>query len=145
VPETVLTPFVVEEIKTRACFVEPDTPDDDLSWQHAMEHRINSEYFEDTGSDAAAESDIAWQDYLHSKLRQRYRAGDELQQEEASDLTMRLAGGTLTVPGWLRHACTDVFFDSSGDIDTPSIPEIVLDTLLKVSSNARWFHSLSFS
>lgn len=181
---SVLTPVLVEEIKTRVCFVMPDAADLDLVdrtagdstaststppqglQQKKRAYRINSDSYN------LVESDIVGQDgspsrtqrdaereyiaYEHKRLRSRYRrrpradpadasgheqAGEEgvagAVPEEATDLTFRLKDGkgTLTVPGWLRHACTDCFFDPRQDVDLPSVPELVLDTLLKV---CRW-------
>lgn len=132
VPLEILTPAVVEEVKTRACFVEPDMPDDGLARRQDETGRytINSE---DYVSSASSEADReAYSSLRHSRLKRKY-AGDAETPSEATMLTLRLAGGTLSIPGWLRHACTDIFFDSVGDVDEPSIPELVLDCLLKVS------------
>lgn len=43
-----------------------------------------------------------------------------------------LARGTLFIPGWIRERAAELFFQS-GDVDEPSIVEIILEALLKVS------------
>lgn len=134
VPSDIITMAVVEEVKTRACFVDPDMPDDGLPATSNQEKRsfvINSEdYVSSASSEAERE---AYSSFRQSRLKRKY-AGDADTPSEATTLTLRLAGGTLSIPGWLRHACTDIFFDSVGDVDEPSIPELVLDCVLKVSN-----------
>lgn len=124
---------VVEEIKTRACFVDPDVHDDGVSTaasQDKSSFNINSESY---GTSSSSEADReAYSTFRHTRLKRKY-AGDAETPSEATTLTLRLSGGTLSIPGWLRHACTDIFFDSVGDVDEPSIPELILDSLLKVS------------
>ena len=178
---SVLTPVLVEEIKTRVCFVMPDAADPDMvdrtagdstaststpplgPQQKKRAYRINSDVYDAVGPDTAGQDGSAprtegdtereYIAYEHKRLRSRYRRRtradptDESGQaqaeqegrassipDEATDLTFRLKDGkgTLTVPGWLRHACTDCFFDSLQDVDLPSVPELILDTLLKV-------------
>lgn len=133
-PDEVLTMAVVEEIKTRACFVDPDMPEDGPSTLSSSDkdkpYIINScDYVSTASSEADRE---AYSSFRHSRLKRKYVA-DEGNASEATTLTLRLPSGTLSIPGWLRHACTDIFFDSIGDVDEPSIPELVLDCLLKVS------------
>lgn len=85
-----------------------------------------------------------YDDWRLEELHQRHISQSDTEsrpsgyREGASDLTMRLPQGTLNIPGWIRHACGDVFFDSYGDVDAPSIPEAILNCLLKVRVNV--FH-----
>jgi hypothetical protein len=81
--------------------------------------------------DEELQAEKAYVQHQHSQLRTRYRE-KKGEYDEATDLMFRLPSGTMSVPEWLRHACTDTFFDSFEDVDAPSIPEVVLDTLLKV-------------
>lgn len=130
IPDEVLTPALIEEVQTRACFVMPEAVTDGAV--EPTQHRINADVPMLDEAEEELEAERAYSQHLHSQLRSRYRQ-KKGEYEEATDLTFRLPSGTLSVPGWLRHACTDTFFESIEDVDSPSVPELVLDTLLKVS------------
>lgn len=131
---------VVEEVKTRACFVDPDMPDERISIASTSSsgekrYTVNSDDYVSSASNQAERE--AYDTFRHTRLKRKYANDNEGIPSEATNLTLRLAGGTLSIPGWLRHACTDMFFDSIGDVDEPSIPELILDCLLKVSGPDR--------
>lgn len=130
IPDEVLTAELVEEVQTRACFVMPEAVADGL--KATAQHRINADIPLPDSAEEELLVEEGYVQHLHGQLRRRYRE-KKGQYEEATDLTFRLPMGTMSVPGWLRHACTDTFFDSIEDVDAPSIPELILDTLLKVS------------
>lgn len=133
IPDEVLTLTIAEEIKTRACYVDPDMLDDNVTAipsSHAPHGNLNSGEYAVTASDKA--SHLAYQALSQENLWRKYNTHSS-SDSEATNLTLRLPTGTLTIPGWLRHACTDIFFDSTGDVDEPSIPELILGALLKVS------------
>ncbi|KAG8857673.1 hypothetical protein FRB96_005691 [Tulasnella sp. 330] len=46
------------------------------------------------------------------------------------------ARGTLIIPGWVRERAAELFFES-GDVDEPSVVEVLLDALLKVPVDLR--------
>ena len=119
------------------CFVETEVPDDSLLLYGIKDHHINSDLFEISLETPENRSKEDFTDFLHRRLHARYAASPKSYPvTRATDLSLRLGEGALIIPGWLRHACTDVFFDSSGDIDTPSLPEMVLDCLLNVSNHS---------
>ena len=133
-PDTILTPTIIEEIKTRALFIEPEAPDDSLTSYASRKYEINSNAY-DTLSQSPKDSDDddAYEAHVHRNLRARYiTLSRNASAKQATDLSLRLSDGTLSLPGWLRHACTDLFFESSGDADASSLPELLLDGLLKV-------------
>lgn len=144
VPHEVLTDAIVEEIKTRICFVEPETPDDNSNSVAKVStskgsYYINRELYSpptSSTSSAGSEEEALETDYIRhvqDVLKSRHSRPGSRNTPTSSDVSIRLKNGTLSVPGWLRHACTDVFFDSDWDVDLPSLPELVLDCILKVN------------
>jgi len=41
--------------------------------------------------------------------------------------------GTLVVPGWILDRAAEILFEPEGDLESETVPEAILATLLKVS------------
>lgn len=154
VPEEVLTNAVVEEIKTRCCFVgsslsiteqgevssesddfPPSVPPSDSSGAGSQISEQDSEYAVVINPQASAAPELG-ESYLH-KMESMYK-----RHSTATDLHMRVAPpesqqtgtgrGTLIIPGWIRERAAELLFEG-GDVDESSLAETILDALLKVN------------
>ena len=123
IPEEVLTEELIEEIKTRLCFVgEDDTRSGGATPTEEQSHEPD-------------EDETA----LLRRLEQRFAASSE-----ATTITIRvpslsqppvLSGvgrGWIQIPGWVRERAAEVLFEE-GDDDEYCLTELVLESLLKVS------------
>ncbi|KAF9563252.1 actin-domain-containing protein [Agrocybe pediades] len=164
VPEEVLTDALVEEIKTRCCFVG-DTLDS------VKESRREATPMEDDGSemDIPPSSD-AGSEFSHTTMSQQGSESSAAQStprgaetpipedhlkplanlykstSTATDMRMRVVPplsqqngtgrGTLIIPGWIRERAAEVLFEG-GDVDEASLAETILNTLLKVPRDLR--------
>lgn len=164
VPDEVLTSSVVEDIKTRCCFVgsifgqsshdEPE-PDDSMDMDVPPSDSVQSESEYERSSSAPPESAES------SSISRPRRSGVNLptteahllalasmykQNSTATDIRLRVmptvsqrtgtGRGTLIIPGWIRERAAEVLFEG-GDIDESSVAEVILDTLLKVSTTVK--------
>ena len=162
VPQEILTDAVVEEIKTRCCFV-----DDFLDFSKEASRKTPTEEEEDDDMDLPPSdtsfpgSDLSHvtsseHDSEHSVVSDQRRHQEDLQGEShlqalstmykshstATDIQMRVlppsaqqAGtgrGTLLIPGWIRERAAEILFEG-GDVDESSLAETILDGLLQVS------------
>ncbi|CAK5269334.1 unnamed protein product, partial [Mycena citricolor] len=175
VPQEVLTDAVIEEIKSRCCFVGsslgPSTdaherdatpgPGDDFS--EAEMPPSDSTHSESDFSLAGRESSVSHESSEFSMVSSNVRGGasrggqhteGHLQglatlyqrHSTATELHMSVVPpasqqngtgrGTLVIPGWIRERTAEVLFEG-GDVDERSLAELVLDSLLKVSSLSR--------
>lgn len=124
VPSECLTPSLLEDLATRALFV-------------------GSPITQEASFGSEPNSDVDMQDvYDESKdvrllesLKTRYEANSS-----ATSLNHRISNphspagtlkGLLVVPGWIRERAADVLFES-GDVDEPSVVEVILDVILQV-------------
>lgn len=121
IPEEVLTEELIEEIKTRLCYVG-----------EADESRTTAEEEIETGEPDEDET------ALLRRLEKRYAATSG-----ATTITIRvpslsqppiLSGvgrGWIQIPGWVRERAAEVLFEE-GDDDERNLTELILDSLLKV-------------
>lgn len=153
VPEEVLTDAVVEEIKTRCCFVgdslsildrdelpletedfSASVPPSDASGTESQFSEQDSEYAVVTNPQSSVVPELG-ESYLH-KMESMYK-----RHSTATDLHMRVmppesqqsgtGRGTLIIPGWIRERAAELLFEG-GDVDESSLAETILDALLKV-------------
>lgn len=162
VPQEILTDAVVEEIKTRCCFVG-----DFLDFSKEASRKTPAEEEEEEDMDfppsdiSLPGSDLSHvtsseQDSEHSVVSDQRPHQEDPQGEShlqalstmykrhstATDIHMRVlppstqqAGtgrGTLLIPGWIRERAAEILFEG-GDVDESSLAETILDGLLKVS------------
>ena len=162
VPQEILTDAVIEEIKTRCCFVgdfldfskeasrkipaeeeeeeDMDFPSSDISLpgsdlSHATPSEQDSEYSV-VSDQRPHQEDPQGESHLQA-LSTMYK-----RHSTATDIQMRVlppsaqqAGtgrGTLLIPGWIRERAAEILFEG-GDVDESSLAETILDGLLKVS------------
>lgn len=161
IPQEVLTDSVVEEIKSRCCFVgeplrtekekqnNPVAPADDerseMDFPPSDTSYADSEFSHDEPeSEGAPISDTKStqpEDNQMETLAAVYR-----RHSIATDIEMRVAPppsqeygtgrGTLIIPGWVRERAAELLF-AGGDIDESSLAETILDALLKVPRDLR--------
>ena len=161
VPQEILTDAVIEEIKTRCCFVgdfldfskevsrktpaeeeeeeDMDLPPSDISipgsdFSQATSSEQYSEY--SVASEQRPHQDVQGENHLQA-LSTMYK-----RHSTATDIQMRVlppsaqqAGtgrGTLLIPGWIRERAAEILFEG-GDVDESSLAETILDGLLKAS------------
>ena len=170
VPQDILTDAVVEEIKTRCCFVG-----NFLGFSKEATRKTPAEEEEEdmnfptsdislTGSDLSHPS-LSEQDSEYSVVSNQFpqqedpRGENHLQalstmykrHSTATDIQMRVlppsaqqtgtGRGTLLIPGWIRERAAEILFEG-GDVDESSLAETILDGLLKVNKKS---HPLFYS
>ena len=161
IPQEILTDAVVEEIKTRCCFVgnflgfakevTRKTPAEEEEEEEDM--YIPPSDISLTGSDLShAEQDSEYSTVSDQPPHRDDPPGESHLQalstmykrhSTATDIQMRVlppssqqAGtgrGTLLIPGWIRERAAEILFEG-GDVDESSLAETILDALLKVKS-----------
>ncbi|KAF8150699.1 fungal-specific actin related protein [Crassisporium funariophilum] len=165
VPQEVLTDAVIEEIKTRCCFVgdvlgavkdgRRETPMEDESYEMDIPPSDNSL----TGSDFS-HAGLSHQDSDYSVVSVPRTHAEDPQGEDhlqalatmykrystATDIQMRVVPppaqqvgtgrGTLIIPGWIRERAAELLFEG-GDVDESSLAETILNALLKVPRDLR--------
>jgi actin-related protein 10 len=146
VPHEILTEEVIEEIKTRCCFVG-DPLDIDREQMFSMSSSAgtsgtDSEY-DDRGSSVPPSSEMGESELGDRGIDPRISAlyGVYEEKSTATELHMSVTPpesqqtgtgmGKLVIPGWIRERATEVLFDG-GDVDEKSIVECVLEVLRKV-------------
>ena len=162
VPQEILTDAVIEEIKTRSCFVG-----DFLDFSKDASRKTPAEEEEEEDMDlppsdiSVPGSDMSHvtsseQDSEYSMVSDQRRHQDDPQGEShlqalstmykrhstATDIQMRVlpptaqqtgtGRGTLLIPGWIRERAAEILFEG-GDVDESSLAETILDGLLNVS------------
>ncbi|KAF5391559.1 hypothetical protein D9757_002510 [Collybiopsis confluens] len=162
VPPEILTNELLEEIKTRYCFVgeslssglsEPGesgpTPDDsvassDIDMPPAVIPLIPKYSVISTPRVGGRAEDRPG----GNENRLQILADMYMRHSTATDLRLRveplasvlssnsLGYGTLIIPGWIRERAAEVLFEG-GDVDEGSLAEIILDALLKVPVDLR--------
>lgn len=182
VPAEILTNAVVEEIKTRVCFVgktfelsaedsrpsqqQPVTPyhassdDDMIEAEHPSSDAAQSESDFSrvpmdvdspvpgsrivSGSSVMSRADSQGTSSSHpgehggsqvlADLYRRHSTATDVQMPVAPPASSGgLGRGVLIIPGWVRERAAEVLFEG-GDVDEVSVAEVILESLLKVSS-----------
>ena len=163
VPDEILTDTLIEDIKTRCCFVGEAMEDIDRSTTPTIG---GGEDIEMQASDSAASEVSSEPDRPQSVMsdlssaaanprrqsQQPLKGSNPLQKLAslymehctATDLSIRVnppashphgtGKGVLVVPGWIRERAAEVLFEG-GDVDESSVVEVILDALLKVGAH----------
>ncbi|GAA6061795.1 hypothetical protein JCM10212_004851 [Sporobolomyces blumeae] len=158
IPEEVLTPELIEEIKTRCCFVGGEVPadeallrsyDDELATRSRREPSSSAASAMDvdsvsdsTGTDDPSDPDLPLLKYL---CRRYCRSAPS-----TTTLSFRvphLSGpspasgvgkGHLLVPGWIRERAAELLFDTTMEThDALSVPGAILDCFLDLPIDLR--------
>jgi hypothetical protein len=159
VPQELLTDALIEEIKTRCCFVGAalEAPSADVG-SPATEADLDLPPHSDT---APSESEVSARDSIISSSHRgssdfsttspsHGAAGERhlqalsslyIRHSTATDIRMQVdpppssqtgtGRGTLIMPGWIRERAAEVLFEG-GDVDECSVAELILDAILKV-------------
>ncbi|GJJ08362.1 hypothetical protein Clacol_002576 [Clathrus columnatus] len=155
VPEELLTDALLEEIKTRCCFVAAPLSVDDTTPMvvqlgdsmldnpnllEAMEASSVNDDTETMYSSAVPESHQSSYDPSPQAIFDIY-----MRNSNTKTLSMKVlpstntsasnVRATLVIPGWVRERAAEYLFQ--GDIDESSVAEVVLDSLLKIPRDLR--------
>lgn len=155
VPQEILTDALIEDIKTRCCFVgnvleaspdirassapasEVDTPVGSDAAMSESELSRASDVPESTTSsqqastDPGSGSDSGLQALANLYMRHSNATDIQLRVVPPVSQQMGTGRGTLIVPGWIRERAAEVLFEG-GDVDESSVAEVLLDSLSKV-------------
>ena len=137
VPEEVLTDEVIEEIKTRCCYVGDPIPND-VSQNIVQSGGSSPPPSSDPLlSDSEADVDMELTDprimSIDKLYRQHSRAtGLRIQVKPPASQQTDNVFATLVLPGWIRERAAELLFED-GDLDEQSVVEVVLRSLRKVN------------
>ena len=160
VPQEILTDAVVEEIKTRCCFVgdflrfakegtrktpveeeDMDLPPSEISLtgpdlSHANLSVQDSEYSV-VSDQRPHQEDPQGESHLQalSTMYKRHSTATDIQMRVSPSSAQQpgTGKGTLLIPGWIRERAAEILFEG-GDVDESSLAETILDALLKARS-----------
>ena len=154
VPLEVLSDAILEEIKTRCCFVgesldielnpgfvsppDEDPMDVDL---HPSDSAPSESESSRVSADRDSDADPTFSDFSAvsrsqvlplANLYKRHSTATDLQLKVTPPASQQTGTGqgTLIIPGWIRERGAELLFEG-GDIDESSIAETILDSLLK--------------
>ncbi|KAG6828624.1 hypothetical protein H0H92_007269 [Tricholoma furcatifolium] len=166
VPEEVLPDLVVEDIKTRCCFVgdilgppsdhhEATPSEGDMSeFEVPPSDNTHSESdFSQAGRESLSEFSVVssvsrvpsadaprGENYLQAlaTMYTRHSTATDIHMPVVPPVSQQTGTGrgTLIIPGWIRERAAEVLFEG-GDVDEASVAEVVLDSLLKVPVDLR--------
>ncbi|KAG6857384.1 hypothetical protein H0H87_004746 [Tephrocybe sp. NHM501043] len=166
VPQEVLVDSVIEEIKTRCCFVgevlsspidtREITPAEDeeseIDFPPSSDTTHSGSDFSHAGRESVSEFSVVSNprvppsDAPRGENHLQALATMYTRHSTATDLHMRVVPppsqqtgtgrGTLIIPGWVRERAAEVLFEG-GDVDEASVAEVILDALLKVPVDLR--------
>lgn len=138
VPEDLLTEELIEEIKTRCCYVGNPLPAS--ASQNFLRSAGSSSPPPPPSSDPPESEDTSIEmeeTDPHISTIDKYYG----QHSKATELRMRVKHpnaqsedmglGTLVIPGWIRERAAELLFED-GDLDEQSVVEVVLRSLRKV-------------
>lgn len=132
IPKDLLTEELLEEIKTRVCFVSNPVEESDSS----LDDLLSEE--EDEPMDEDAEYDEASDLLLLRRMEKRYA-----RETTAKTLSFKVPAlsspgpasgvgkGWIQIPGWVRERAAEVLFEP-GNEDELSVTELILEGLLRV-------------
>jgi actin-related protein 10 len=155
VPQDVLTPDFLDEVKAKALFVAPsfkvDESEEETTFHQTMETQDISSGWTMTApySEQDEASDEILMELLGSRYKSVSRARDMLinlplpTREHVVPATqpstigappssIASGRGSLIIPGWIRERAAEVFFEE-GDEDDISLVDMILHALVKVS------------
>ena len=154
VPQDLLTPPVLDELMVRICAVARylSPPESDSDAQRAgetekeREERLQEHYRTAGGREGSAkamsvpiaslQTAAAWIEEREAELNAPPPPNGSGSGSSRANLTSKdqeyRQSALLVVPGWVRERAAEVLFED-GDAEEPSLPEVVLDCLLKVS------------
>ncbi|KAL4062905.1 actin-domain-containing protein [Scleroderma citrinum] len=161
VPQEILSDALIEDIKTRCCFVSnvleanhdirapspapPSEADIPLGSDAAMsesEFSRASDVPESATSSQQPSTDpgSGSDSYLQAlaNLYMRHSNATDIQLRVVPPVAQQMGTGrgTLIIPGWVRERAAEVLFEG-GDVDESSVAEVILDSLLKVPIDLR--------
>lgn len=145
IPQGVLTDLVVEDIKTRCCFVGHSLDEEQVAIPGESDTVLmppsSGLPFGSSSTPVEGSSNLKKQQSPFQALEALYT-----RHSNAKPLRIRVdppAGektdtgqGTLFIPGWVRERAAEVLFEG-GDVDESSVAEVVLDALLKVADDSK--------
>jgi actin-related protein 10 len=85
--------------------------------------------------DSTEQQSMEHDDQLARELRDRYGSSDTPSKSFRipHSSSARDGTGTLVVPGWILERAAEILFESEDDLESETVPEAILATLLKVS------------
>ncbi|BGP00548.1 Fungal specific actin related protein [Rhodotorula toruloides ATCC 204091] len=145
IPKELLTEELIEEIKTRLCFVGEEVPLDASRGEREASAFSGSAMSVDTASardnfDDPSDPDNALLKELYSRFAATSTAKPvsfripNLSQPAIANGTGR---GWIQVPGWIRERAAEVLWEEDGDGDERGLAAVVLDCLLKLPLDLR--------
>ncbi|BGP10542.1 hypothetical protein JCM10049v2_006434 [Rhodotorula toruloides] len=146
IPKELLTEELVEEIKTRLCFVGEEVPLGASRGEREASTLSGSVMSVDTASSARddfddpSDPDSPLLKDLYSRFASSSTAKPvsfrvpDLSQPSTANGTGR---GWIQVPGWIRERATEVLWEADGDEDERGLAAVVLDCLLKLPLDLR--------
>lgn len=159
VPEDLLTPAVLDELMVRICAVARylPPPEGGGGTEQEREERLQ-EHYKTSGSRegsakamsvpiASLQTAEAWIEEREAQLNAippqptAAPGGSGYNSRAQSRNQGYKQSALLVVPGWVRERAAEVLFED-GDAEEPSLPEVVLDCLLKVSHPQHASHEL---
>ena len=152
VPQEILTDRLVEDIKTRCCFVVDGIQQQDMQQQDSSDVTMDPPLLPPPSSESdfsqASESEFSeTPPRIVSKTSNNENplqalASMYMRNSTATPLQLKVTPpvsqqtgtglGTLIIPGWIRERSAEVLFEG-GDVDERNIAETILDSLLKVT------------
>ncbi|KAG9039960.1 hypothetical protein FRB95_004432 [Tulasnella sp. JGI-2019a] len=167
IPDSILTDELLEHIKTKCLFVgtpitdpvglddvmdidEPETTQISSPIASGRESRASMSSASEVASPVSHASLINTSSMIQES-QLRAKATLYKRNSSATDVKMRVvpplahatasgsgssARGTLIIPGWIRERAAELLFEG-GDVDEPSVVEVILEALLKVPVDLR--------
>lgn len=136
VPPDVLSDAFIDSLKTRCCFVgEPLTAAEELEVQAGEREVVGKAMKVDEGAQYDEDEDVELLLRMERRWSGRATAttiGVRVPGEAGAVPGQGVGKGWIQVPGWVRERAAEVLFEDGGK-DEPSVQEIVLECLLKVS------------
>jgi actin-related protein 10 len=128
VSDAVLTDKIVERVLSEGCFVAQSRPSSTPSAQQDQLAKSESE------SDDVEMLEDVDEEALVALLAESYSSSSAKDWNIVIPTERIASCPTLIVPGWIRERAAEVLFGDGQD-EAPSLPEVVLETLLKVCTH----------
>jgi actin-related protein 10 len=116
--------MTIERVITEGCFVGgvPINAENDVENQDADMTDLPAEI-----------ADNRFMDSLRRKDEAGCTAKDQQFRISPASGSSRVGPGILVVPGWIRERAAEVLFEEDTRGESPGLPKIILQTLIKVS------------